>query len=160
MPAQFLTNIFIALLWVLFQDEDQFYLTTFATGYIVGIGILYMLHRFFGDRFYLSRVIATIKLILLFIYELFVSGIFVLKHILRPKITIKPGIFYYETNLRGDWEVTILAMLLTLTPGSVVVEVTPEGNAFYVHGMDVYESKDQLIRFLEKFERMIMEVTR
>ncbi|RLL42722.1 Na+/H+ antiporter subunit E [Oceanobacillus piezotolerans] len=160
MPAQFLVNIFIAFLWVLFQDEDQFYITTFVTGFLVGIGILYVLHRFFGERFYLTRVVSIIKLISLFISELCQSSIQVLKLILSPKIEVTPGIIRYEINVRGEWEVPLLALLLILTPGSVVVEVTPEGDAFYIHAIDVTESREKLIKSLGKYERAIMEVTR
>ncbi|MFD1852014.1 Na+/H+ antiporter subunit E [Oceanobacillus bengalensis] len=160
MPGQFIINIFIAFLWVLIQDEDQFYVTTFVTGYIVGIGIVYLTHRLFGQRFYLSRLFAVVKLILLFNSELFQSSYQVLKQILSPKIKIQPGIFRYETKLRGEWEVPLLAMLLILTPGSVVIEVTPEGDAFYVHAIDVNESKENLLKSLDKFEKAIMEVTR
>ena len=160
MPIQFILNISIAILWVFFQDEDEFYLTTFTSGYLVGIGIIYLMHRFFGERFYLSRLFAVIKLILIFNLELVKSSYQVLKQILSPTIKIKPGIFKYDTKLRGEWEVPLLAMLLTLTPGSVVVEVTPEGDAFYIHAVDVYESKGTLLRSLANFEKAIMEVTR
>src|SRR5699024_4287625 len=100
-----LLNIAIALLWMLFQDENQLQFITFVEGYVVGIAILFLMHRFFGDRFYLSRFFAVLKLILLFISELLSSSYFVLKQIVRPKIQIKPGIFRYETELRGEWEV-------------------------------------------------------
>jgi len=160
MPAQFLLNLFIAFMWVMFQDEDEFRLTTFIAGYIVGIGIVFLMHRFFGEKFYLARFFALINLLLIFNSELIKSSISVLKHILSPKIKIKPGIFRYETKLRGEWEITAIALLLTLTPGSVVMEVTPEGDAFYVHGMDVKESKDMLLGSLARFEKAIMEVTR
>ena len=118
------------------------------------------MHRFFGQRFYLTRFFALVKLILIFNRELFHSTILVIRHILSPKIKIKPGVFKYETVLKGEWEVTALALLLTLTPGSVVMEVNPEGDTFYIHGMDVEESKDMLITSLGKFEKAIMEVTR
>lgn len=160
MPAQFTMNIAIALLWMLFQAEDQFQFVTFAQGYVVGIAILFLMHRFFGDRFYLSRFFAVIKLVLLFVSELLNSSYFVLKHILSPKIKIRPGIFRYETDLSSDWEVSLLAMLLTLTPGSVVMEVKPEGNVFYVHAMDIERSKDMLLQSLAKFEKAIKGVTR
>ncbi|MDY0394397.1 Na+/H+ antiporter subunit E [Virgibacillus halophilus] len=160
MPAQFLLNLCIALLWVMFKDEDVFRLSTFVTGYLIGIGIVFLMYRFFGNKFYLFRVYAAIKLIILFVSELLQSSLHVMKHILRLDIRISPGIFKYETELKGDWEVTALALLLTLTPGSVVMEVTPEGNAFYIHGMDVKESKDMLLKSLKKFEKAIMEVSR
>lgn len=160
MPAQFITNLSIAFLWTFFKDEDQFYLTTFVTGYIVGIGILYLMHRFFGKRFYLGRFFAFIKLILIYLSEITKSSYQVLMQILSPKINVKPGIFKFETRLRGEWEVPLLALLLITTPGSVVVEVTPEGDAFYIHAIDVQESKENLIKSLVKFEEAIMGVTR
>ncbi|WP_087973756.1 Na+/H+ antiporter subunit E [Oceanobacillus rekensis] len=160
MPAQFLLNVFIAVLWTLISDEDELKFTTLVMGYLVGICIVFLMHRFFGERFYLSRFFALVKLLFIFNVELFSSTILVLKHILSPKIRIKPGIFKYETDLRGEWEITGLALLLTLTPGSVVIQVTPEGDAVYVHAMDVEESKEMLLRSLGKFERAIMGVTR
>lgn len=160
MPVQFITNIFIAFLWVFFQDEEQFEITTFVSGYLVGLAILYLMQRFFPKGFYLRRVVAAIKLIVIFILELSKSAYQVLVQILSPTIKIKPGIFKYNTKLRGEWEVPLLALLLTLTPGSVVVEVTPEGDAFYIHGIDVYESKATLLKSLDRFEKAIMEVTR
>lgn len=160
MPAQFLLNFFIAVLWTLISDESELRFTTFVTGYLVGIGIVFLMHRFFGERFYLSRFFALIKLIFIFMRELIYSSKLVLGQILRPKLKIKPGLFKYETVLQGDWEITVLALLLTLTPGSVVIEVTEEGDAFYIHAMDVEESKDTLLRSIDKFEKAIMGVTR
>ena len=51
-------------------------------------------------------------------------------------------------------------MLLTLTPGSVVMEVNPEGDMFYIHAMDIEKSKEDVLRSIERFEKAIMEVTR
>jgi len=162
MPAQFLINLFIAFLWVLLQDEDQFSFYTLSIGYIVGVAIIFLMHRFFGEPFYLKRFYAGVKLVFIFISELFQSSYFVLQYIVdsRKREQIEPGIFRYETSLEGEWEVPVLAMLLTLTPGSVVMEVTPDGRAFYIHAMDLIRSKQNLISSLERFEKAIMEVTR
>ena len=93
MPAQFLLNVFIAVLWTLISDETELKFTTLVTGYLVGIVIVFLMHRFFGQRFYLTRFFALVKLILIFNRELFHSTILVIRHILSPKIKIKPGIF-------------------------------------------------------------------
>lgn len=160
MSFQFLLNLFIAFLWMLLIDEDELRFSTFFVGFLVGIVIVFFMRRFFDQQFYLRRLFLVFKLIFIFISELFQSSVFVLKHILSPKLNLKPGIFTYETALRSDWEVTTLALLLTLTPGSVVMEVTPEGNVFYIHAMDLENSRDFLVRSLKKFEKAIMEVTR
>lgn len=160
MAVQFLLNLCIALLWMLFRDEGILRLSTFISGYLVGIVIVFLMYRFYGKKFYLQRVYAALKLVLIFNSELFQSAYLVLKTILNPQLDLKPGIFRYETVLKGEWEVPLLALLLTLTPGSVVMEVTPEGNVFYVHAMDIVKYKDNLLQSLAKFEKAIMEVTR
>ncbi|WP_341301226.1 Na+/H+ antiporter subunit E [Lysinibacillus sp. FSL H8-0500] len=160
MAMQFILNLFIATLWLLLQDEVTPQFSTFLMGFIVGIGILYAMHRFYGTQFYLRRVFSILKLLWLFNWELFLSSYSVLKQIMTPKLNITPGIFTYKTVLKGDWEITALAVLLTLTPGSVVMEVSEEGDVFYIHAMDIEESKDAVIRSIGKFEQAIMEVTR
>ena len=162
MPAQLLLNIFIAFLWMLLIDEDELNFTTFFAGFLVGIGIIFLMHRFFGMQFYLRRVYATFKLLLIFISELTQSSVLVLKQILSPRLKIQPGIFKYETVLRSDVEITMISLLLTLTPGSVVMEVmaVPEGNHLYVHAMDVENERDAILNQLRNFEKAIMEVTR
>jgi len=160
MSAQFLLNLFIALLWLLFKDEETFRFPTFVAGFIVGIVIVFLMRRFFGGRFYLHRLYSVFKLILIFISETLQSAVPVIKQVLSKKINMEPGIFRYETVLRGEWEVPTLALLLTLTPGSVVMEVTPEGNVFYVHAMDIKKFRGSLERSLGRFEKAIMEVTR
>jgi multicomponent Na+:H+ antiporter subunit E len=159
-PAQLLLNLFIAFLWMLLMDEDELRFSTFFAGFLVGIGIIFFMHRFFGTRFYLRRLYSAIKLLFIFISELTQSSILVLKQILSPKLKIKPGIFKYETVLKSDVEVTMLSLLLTLTPGSVVMEVMPEGNIIYVHAMDVENERDAILSQLKNFEKAIMEVTR
>ncbi|MGA3600967.1 Na+/H+ antiporter subunit E [Lysinibacillus agricola] len=160
MAMQFILNLFIATLWLLLQDEVIPQFSTFLMGFIVGIGILYVMHRFYGTQFYLRRVFSIIKLLWLFNWELLISSYSVLRQITTPKLNITPGIFTYKTALKGDWEITALALLLTLTPGSVVMEVSEEGDMFYIHAMDIEQSKEAVIRSIGKFEQAIMEVTR
>ena len=160
MAMQFILNLFIATLWLLLQDEVIPQFSTFLMGFIVGIGILYVMHRFYGTQFYLRRVFSIIKLLWLFNWELLISSYSVLRQITTPKLNITPGIFTYKTELKGDWEITALALLLTLTPGSVVMEVSEEGDMFYIHAMDIEQSKEAVVRSIGKFEQAIMEVTR
>lgn len=160
MFGQLLLNILIAFLWVLLQDEDSFEFSTLFAGFLIGMGIIYVMRRFFFKEFYLKRVYSAFKLLLIFIRELLSSSILIIRQILSPKLNLTPGIFTYETKLKGDWEVTALALLLMLTPGSVVLEISPSNNVFYIHAMDIPDSKNAVLRAMTKFEKAIMEVTR
>src|SRR5699024_4422776 len=99
MAVQFILNLFIALLWILFKDEDAFRLPTFVTGFIIGLGIVFLMRRFFGGRFYIHRLLSVIKLVGIFISETFQSAVVVIKQILSVKIKIKSYCLKYETCL-------------------------------------------------------------
>ena len=159
MAAQFLLNVFIAILWILLRDEGFLSLQTIFTGFLIGSFIVWLMRRFFGRSFYLQRVLATIHLLLIFASENFHSSIVVIEHILSPKFDLEPGIFAYKTTLETNWQVTTLALLLTLTPGSVVMEVNEEGNVIYVHAMDINRYQGDLEASLQRFEKAIRGVT-
>lgn len=160
MLSQFVLNLCIAALWFLLKDDPNASFSNFVAGFLVGIIILYAMHRFFGTRFYIYRVIKIIKLILIFIRELLSSSLSVIQIVIQPKLNITPGIFTYKTKLEGDYQITALALLLTLTPGSVVMEVSEEGDVFYIHAMDLESAKESIVRSIGTFERAILEVTR
>lgn len=158
MPIQVLTNLFIALLWTFLQDDWS--ILSFIGGYFVGILVVFSLRRFFPTSFYLKTVFSIINLFLVFLRESISSSIYVIGQVIKPKITVTPGIFKLETELESDLEVTLLALLLTLTPGSVVVEVTPNKKVFYIHGLNLPESIDAVMQSKVNFEKAIKEVTR
>lgn len=158
MPMQVLINIFIGILWMFFQDDWS--VLTFFSGYLFGLLVLFILRRFLPTTFYLDTLLDVVKLFFVFIYELFTSSILVIQQVIRPKINITPGIITLETDLEGDLEVTLLSLLLCLTPGSVVVEVSSDNKLIYIHAMDIPESSDAVFRSQARFEKAIKKVTR
>lgn len=158
MAFQILLNIFLALLWMFIKVSTD--TATFISGYFFGLVILFGFRRFFESRFYLFRIFAVIRLIYIFTIELLLSNIAVLKVILKPKLDIRPGIFAYPTVLEKDWEITILANLITLTPGTLVIDVSPDNKILYVHAMDIDDAAESIKSIKDTFEKAIMEVSR
>jgi len=158
LAIQVLINVLIMTLWVLLQDSRS--PLTFVTGYLIGLVILYFFRRFFTKPFYARTFIASVKLFLIFIRESILSAILLIKLILQPKLDVRPGIFRIDTDLEGPVEITLISMLITLTPGSVVVEVTPDNRSVYVHAMDVREAKESVLKSKKVFEKAIKDVTR
>lgn len=158
MPMQVLINLSIGILWMFLQDSWD--MLTFISGYFFGLLVLFILRRFLPTKFYLETFVSIVKLFLVFIHELFTSSILVVRQVIRPKINITPGIFTLETELEGELEITLLALLLSLTPGSVVMEISPNSKTFYIHAMDIPESSDSVLRSKSKFEEAIKKVTR
>ena len=158
MPVQVLLNIFIGFLWMLLQDKWSF--PSFFAGYLVGIVILFFMRRFFSTSFYLGTFFSILKLLYVFLRELVSSTALVLRQVTRRKIDVQPGVFAVKTDLSGEWEIPLLALLLSLTPGSVVLEISPDNKTFFIHAMDMEESKKSIIQAKTSFEKAIKEVTR
>jgi multicomponent Na+:H+ antiporter subunit E len=158
MAFQILLNFFLAFLWMFLQVS--FTSTSFIIGYILGLIVTFAFRRFFNSRFYMYRVFAVISLLLLFIKELILSNISVLKTILKPKLDIKPGIFALPTDLKKDWEITLLANLITLTPGTLVMDISYDNKILYIHTLDIDDVDEAVDDIKNSFEKAIMEVSR
>ena len=158
MTMQILLNLLIAMVWMLLHDVWN--TLTFTIGFILGFFIIYSFRRFFPTPFYGRKLWAILKLIYLFGIDLMMSSIVVIGQVIRPRLNIQPGIFKMETKLMTEWELAMLVNLLTLTPGSVVMEIAPEEGILYVHAMDVKRNKPSVIKTKNKLEDVIIEVMR
>ncbi len=158
MVLQIVLNILLSIVWMLLSNEWGF--ASFFGGYSIGLLILLILHRFFDKPFYLVKVWAVIKLLLLFLKELVLANLAVIRHVLRPKMNFRPGIFSFDTELETDLEITILTGLITLTPGTLSLEVSPDQKTIFIHAMDIEEAEQAAREIKMTFEKAIMEVTR
>ncbi|MBM7714010.1 Na+/H+ antiporter subunit E [Siminovitchia sp. FSL H7-0308] len=158
MAFQIILNIFLAFLWMFFEGSMN--ATTFIVGYLLGLLVVFFMRRFFSTRFYIHRLYAILKLLLIFFKELMLSNLAVLKVIFQPKLNIQPGIFALETKLKEDWEITLLANLITLTPGTLVVDVSEDNKTLYIHAMDIGDVDEAVESIRQSFEKAIMEVGR
>ncbi len=50
---------------------------------------------------------------------------------------INPGIVKVKTNLRSDFALALLANSITLTPGTVTIDISGQGENLYVHWLTV-----------------------
>lgn len=158
MAFQLLLNFFIALVWMFMSTS--FTTSTFIIGFLIGLLLIIMTRRFFPDRLYIWRLWATLKLALLFFKELTLSNISVLQVVLRPKMDIQPMIFALPTDLEHDWEITLLSSLITLTPGTIVLNVSDDQKTLYIHAIDVDDVEDAIDSIKNSFEKAIKEVSR
>ena len=73
--------------------------------------------------------------IIVFFIELIKSNFDVAKRVLNPRLPIKPGIVKVKTKLQSNFAKTILANSITLTPGTLSVDI--KGNYLYIHWINV-----------------------
>lgn len=105
-----------------------------------------------SDKNLIVRIINTIKYIPLFIIEMIKANLDVAHRVINPKLPINPGIVKVKTNLKSDYAKLFLANSITLTPGTLTMDLI--GDDLYIHWIDV-ETKDKNIQknlISKKFE--------
>jgi multicomponent Na+:H+ antiporter subunit E len=94
-----------------------------------------------------------------FFYSVVVANLDVMYRALHPKMPIRPGIVKIRTNLKTDSGITALANSITLTPGTLTVDVTDDGY-LYIHWINVKaEDVEQATKQIaERFEWFIQRI--
>lgn len=154
----FLMNIILALAWALLTGEVNF--VNMVQGFVIGYIILYVLRGALGTRKYFRRIPKIISFILFFLKELVKSNLIVAYDILTPTDYMRPGIIELELDAETDIEITLLANLITLTPGTLSIDISEDRKKLYVHSMyidNVEKTKDEL---KNGFERRLLEAMR
>ncbi len=106
-----------------------------------------------------TRIFWLLVYIPVFFYYVVRANFDVVYRALHPKMPIKPGIVKIKTNLKTDSGITALANSITLTPGTLTVDLTDDGY-LYVHWINVksddVEAATQLIA--QRFEWFLMKI--
>mgnify|MGYP006290676137 CR=1 FL=1 len=85
----------------------------------------------------IRRVWRSLVLLLVFLRELVLSALQVAGYVLQPSLKIRPAIIEYPLNVQTDREITMLANMISLTPGTLSMDVAPDRSAIYVHAISV-----------------------
>ena len=153
-----LVNIVLALAWA--AVTGSFSLTNLLFGFVLGAFALYLIREQVGTTGYFDRVFRIIALAILFLRELVVSAVRVFLLVIRPNLKLEPGIIAYPLKVDRDFEITLLANMITLTPGTLSVDISRDRRLLYVHSIDARDPDEIKRDIASGFERKIMEAFR
>ena len=167
MRNHILLNIFLAVIWCLLQEK--FDLTEFVIGALFGYGIIYMLKSILDDRKeerrtltfkeYVTLTAKTVRYFIIFLIEVIKANIEVVKIVLSPKLNMTPGIIAYKLDVKTDAGITLLANSITLTPGTLSIDISKDRKTLYVHALHIKDARalEQSIRnSLEKYTKELL----
>jgi multicomponent Na+:H+ antiporter subunit E len=153
-----LINLLLALGWC--AVVGSFTLFDLAVGFTVGFLTLWLVRSLYGPTRYFERFLLLPALVLFFLRELVVSSLRVAWDVITPPVYSRPGIVAVPLELEGEVAITLLANLVSLTPGTLSLEVSEGRKTLYVHAMyaDPPEQVRQSIK--EGLERRLLEIMR
>ncbi|MDP2922063.1 MAG: Na+/H+ antiporter subunit E [Candidatus Omnitrophota bacterium] len=96
----------------------------------------------------------------MFLWECLKANIDVALRVLNPKLPINPGIVKVKTTLKSDTGLTFLANSITLTPGTLCVDIDAEKGILYIHWIDVKtQDADKATELIVKpFEKILKNI--
>lgn len=155
-----LMTIVLALLWA--AATGSLTLLNLLFGAVLG-GLALWLVR---DRVTAPKLFTRARrigaLALLFLRELILSALRVAVLVLRPDMHrhLRPGIFAFPLTVTSDAEITLLANLITLTPGTLSVDVSADRRHLYVHAISITDREGAIRDIADGFEARVREVFR
>ncbi len=151
----YINHILLAIIWA--AVSGSFTPANLLLGLVLATGSLYVIREQVGSLGYFARARRIASLAILFIYELILSAWRVAVLVLSPKMDLKPGIIAYPLTVQSDFEITLLANLITLTPGTLSVDVSEDRSTLYVHCIDCSDLEATKRDIADGFERKILE---
>ncbi|HCE00333.1 MAG TPA: Na+/H+ antiporter subunit E [Armatimonadetes bacterium] len=153
-------NLILALVWCALWGS--FEPAMLATGFLVGLFLLGLLSRrgVIGQVRYVRQVERTVSFVLFFLLELVLANLEVALQVLRGPKRLRPAIVRVPIDLPSDAQITLLSTFLTLTPGTMVLDVSEDRRHIFVHTMHLPAAGAEELRrsIREGFERRVREL--
>ncbi|MBM7066818.1 Na+/H+ antiporter subunit E [Actibacterium sp. 188UL27-1] len=153
----FLSNLILAIVWAaLWGGLNP---TNLSIGFGVGFIVLWIARPLFGatDGYFL-RAWRILRLIAFFLYELLVSSIRVALDVLTPQNIATPAILEMPLDVKSDIEILLVTNLISLTPGTLSLDVTPDRSTLIVHAMFADDPDAVIAELKTGMERLVKEV--
>ena len=151
-------NLLFAGVFTILLGSDN--IGVFLSGFALGYVALWLSKPLYRDTRYFKRLPLTLNLAAYFLLELVISSLRVLLDVITPKHINRPGIIGVPLTAQTDLEIFVVASLISLTPGTLSVDLSDDRKTLFVHVMfldDVEEARKEIKNGLE---RRILEVMR
>jgi multicomponent Na+:H+ antiporter subunit E len=146
-------NLMLAGLWVLVTGDPGG--ANSAVGLVLGFALLWWLWPQEDDRRYFAKLPQALSFAGFVAWELVLSSLRVAYDVITPAANRSPAIVCVPLDVTTDAEITLLANLITLTPGTITVGVSDDRRFMLVHAM--FAESDEKLRHEIKhgFERRV-----
>lgn len=154
----FVWILLLSLLWM--AMTEVFTLANLCIGFALSYAILYFSQHVIGVSDFVTKLPRFVAFVVFFAKELLVANLRVAYDIVTPTYHMRPGIVAVPLDAQTDLEIASLSNLISLTPGTLSLDVSSDRRVLYIYTMFV-DDPEALVRDIkEKLERRLLEVLR
>ncbi|HVO76247.1 MAG TPA: Na+/H+ antiporter subunit E [Ignavibacteriaceae bacterium] len=160
--SRLIVFIFAVLVWLALTDIKSY--QEIIAGFIAAVLVTLLAGHFLitteKSRNILKRLYYLIIYLFRFVWEMIKANLHVAYIVIHPLLPIRPGIVKIKTGLNKDSALTVLSNSITLTPGTMTVDVNEEAKELYIHWIDIKETEvDKATKLIsENFEKILREI--
>lgn len=154
----FLTNLLLALAWMAMAGSSSW--AQFFIGFVVSYLVLAWLGSMLGQTGYFRKLPMSIGFIVFIIYQLILSNLRVAYDVITPGPNRSPAVIGVPLDAETDAEISLLANLITLTPGTLSLDVSEDRKTLYIHAMFADDAESFCREIKQGFERRVLELLR
>jgi multicomponent Na+:H+ antiporter subunit E len=92
--------------------------------------------------------------------EIILANVQIAVDILTPKHRMRPAILAIPMDVKSDIQLLAFNNLVTMTPGTLSLDISPDRKTLYVHAMYVDNIDDVKKEIKKSFENRILEMSR
>ncbi len=150
-------NILLTLVWAGLLGTIS--LETLVSGFLVSYAMLYVVTRGrAGHDAYFGKVPRLLRFICYYLWEMVKSNAVIAYDVLTPTHHMKPGVIGIPLDAKTDLEITVLANLITMTPGTLSLDVSPDRRTLYVHAMYINDAEALRQDIKNNLERRVLKL--
>lgn len=154
----FVLNIFLAMTWTLLQGQLR--ALDFIAGFVLGYVVIGLSQRLLGSGNYSRKVVQILRFAAFVAWDIFTASLALAWLMLQPKPKLSPAVIAVPLDVQTDLEIVLLANLITLSPGTLSVDVSSDQRTLYVHTIS-HDEPDQFRAGIKNgLERRVLEVMR
>lgn len=154
----FTLNAALALIWA--AITGNFTLGNLIVGFVLGYLTLFAIRREFGPSSYFAKVQQVLGFAGYFLWQLLLANFRVVYYVLSPRLSMQPRVVEVPLEACNDLEVTFLANVISLTPGTLSLDVSRDGRYLYIHFMHAADADAARREIKTGFERLVLSVLR
>ncbi len=158
MKSRFVSNLLLTFVWVALTGDFTF--QNYIFGFVLNFFILWVITRENSDARYFTIIPKLIAFFFFFLWELFKANLQVAYEVVTPKYGMKPGIVKVPLTIQSNLGITFLANMISLTPGTLSLDVSNDKKVLYVHAMYVTDKEEFIDSIKNGFEKRILEILR
>lgn len=149
-------SVFLTLVWLLLNNSAA--PGQILLGALLGLLIPLFTRRFWPERLVFARPDLVLRFTGLVLKDIILANFGVARVVLGPLQAIQPAFVRVPLDIRGDFPITLLASVVSLTPGTVSADIDAERRCLLVHALNVDDPQALVREIKSRYEAPIKEI--